>query len=334
MKKNHLVKIVCTFMVMVFVTGLALSCAQQKGGDVDIEYYTCPMHPQIHRDEPGNCPICGMKLVPVHKEHTESDMTNHTQQVLISEDKQKMMGVTAASVQTRPVKKTIKTFGRVAFDPKLAAAQKEYVEIVKSSPSLENAARNRLKIMGMSEEEINELKKTRHVGSNLYLPDGKDKFWVYATVYENDRDLISIDMPVVVKAASPEDEIVNGIVRGLSPVVEEMSRVTTARIEVIDENIFLKPNTPVDVYFEADLGHALVMPKTALIDTGEKKIAYVIHDQTHLEPREIKTGAVAEDDVVVVSGLTEGERVVTNATFLVDSEAQLRGLGQAVGHQH
>ena len=102
----------------------------------EIDYYTCSMHPQIHRDHPGNCPICGMTLVPVYKQDVSSHETPH---VVIAQHEQTQLGLTTAPVQLKSLTRKIQTFGEVAFDPDLIATQKDYLEIQKSLPELEQA---------------------------------------------------------------------------------------------------------------------------------------------------------------------------------------------------
>jgi Cu(I)/Ag(I) efflux system membrane fusion protein len=156
---------------------------------------------------------------------------------------------------------------------------------------------------------------------------------VYATVYENDASLIAEGLSVTVKLSSKKNEEWHGIVRGLNPTLDAMTRSLMARIELDNVNVTLKPNTYVDVYFEIDLGNHLTIPKSALIETGERKIAYVIHDDEQFLAHDIAVLDEAGDNVIVASGLSEGDTVATNATFLIDSESQLRGNIQTE-HQH
>lgn len=331
MKIKNKMKILGMVVLVIFLTSVTVSCAHADK-DPNIDYYTCSMHPQIHRDEPGNCPICGMKLVPVYKQNATTQKTSQSNHLMIPPEKQKVIGITTETVKREPVIKTLRSFGKVAFDPQLAATQKEYVEILSASPSLEKSARTRLKLMGMSDSEIDELKKNRQTSSSLYLPDAQNKTWVYATVYENDVSLISEGLPVTIKKPLEKNGEWHGIVRGLSPTVEAMTRSLTARIELDEVAAGLKPNAYVDVYFKIDLGSQLIIPKSALIDTGERKIAYVIHDDEEFSAHEITVLDEAGDDVVIASGLSEGDTVATNATFLIDSESQLRGNVNV--HQH
>lgn len=323
MKTKNKIKILGMLTLMIFLSGVIVSCAHADK-DPNIDYYTCSMHPQIHMDEPGNCPICGMKLVPVYKENSPAQKESHEGHLKIPEDKQKMIGVTTATVKMTSVIKTLRAFGRVAFDPQLAATQKEYIEVLAVSPSLEKSARTRLKLMGMSDDEIDVLKKNRKSTSSLYLPDAQNKTWVYATIYENDAPLISEGMAITIKTPSGKNEKITGTVRSLSPTLDAATRTLTARIELNDTTT-LKPNTYVDVYFEIDLGSHLTIPKSAFVNTGERKIAYVVNDDEQFLAREITVIDEAGDNIVLGSGLNEGDIVATNATFLIDSETQLRG---------
>ncbi|RME10905.1 MAG: efflux RND transporter periplasmic adaptor subunit, partial [Aquificota bacterium] len=89
-------------------------------------------------------------------------------------------------------------------------------------------------------------------------------------------------------------------------------------------------------YFERPLGEALAVPESAVVDTGKRQIVFVEKEPGLYEPRRVRVGRRAEGYYEVLEGLREGERVVVRGTFLLDSEAQLRGVyGQEVkGHEH
>jgi Cu(I)/Ag(I) efflux system membrane fusion protein len=87
-----------------------------------------------------------------------------------------------------------------------------------------------------------------------------------------------------------------------------------------------------NVELEIDLGKRLVVPDEAVIDTGMRKIVYVQKDETNFEPREVVTGLRAEGSVEVLKGLSPGEKVAASGNFLIDSEAQLKGVVPV--HQH
>jgi Cu(I)/Ag(I) efflux system membrane fusion protein len=110
----------------------------------------------------------------------------------------------------------------------------------------------------------------------------------------------------------------------MDPVVASLTRSFKARIFVNNAQELLRPDTYVDVTFHINFGTHLTIPKSALIDTGNRKIVFVKKDNTSFEPKEVEVGAKTENDIEVLKGLHEGDQVVTNATFMVDSESQLK----------
>lgn len=295
--------------------------------ETKISYYTCPMHHQIHADHPGECPICQMKLVPVYQEgKVPVDAAPQNPSVIISPERQQLIGVKTETAQKKQVTKEIRTVGRIAFDPELAIAQREFVEIAKDVPALKSAAMSRLRLLGMGVEEIRALAKRGRVADNLYLPEAGESVWIYATLYPGEMDLVGMSAEISLPSGSQQW---TGTVRGIDPVVDPATRSVRARIEVPKLGGVLRPNTYVNVRLKVDLGEALTIPKSALIDTGERKIAYVAQAGGHFAQREIKVGAEAGEDVVILDGVQEGEPVVTNAAFLVDSESRLKATAEA-----
>jgi RND family efflux transporter MFP subunit len=112
------------FCLMLILALLATSCERNESKKpADVDYYTCTMHPSVRAQEPGNCPICGMTLVPV-KFHASGvaaasapETAPHTAVFNIPPQRQQLIGVTYAQVETRPLQSTIRALGVVAFDP-------------------------------------------------------------------------------------------------------------------------------------------------------------------------------------------------------------------------
>ncbi len=308
-----------------------------------ISYYTCPMHHQIHADKPGECPICHMTLVPVYKETspapTESEHPllsppagragkekNGDRSVIISPERQQLIGIKTTVARKENAIKTIRTSGRVAFDPELVVAQREFLEISKNVGSLRKAAISRLKLLGMSDEEIRSLEKKGRVSSNLYLPEKEDSVWVYATLYTAEANVVKTGMKVTITLPSSDEETFHGTIRTIDPVVDPSTRSVRARIEIPKAGGQLKPETFVNVSIQIDLGENLLIPKSAVMDSGTRKIAYVMTSEQTFEARTIKTGLELENDVIVIEGILENEKVVSAAAFLVDSESQLKNM--------
>jgi Cu(I)/Ag(I) efflux system membrane fusion protein/cobalt-zinc-cadmium efflux system membrane fusion protein len=85
----------------------------------------------------------------------------------------------------------------------------------------------------------------------------------------------------------------------------------------------------VNAAISVHLGRQMVIPTSAVLQTGSRAVAFIDHGNGNLEPRTVETGPQIDDSVVVLSGLKAGERVVTSANFLVDSEAQLQAAAGA-----
>ncbi len=316
-----------------------------------VSHYTCPMHPQIHEDHPGQCPICHMDLVPVYKQgfgpekEKESSSGEHVHgstqtkssrgEVSLSYERQQLIGLKRAVVEKKRFSREIHTSGRVAFDPELAVAIQEYLEVANRDPSLRRAAVSRLKLLGMGEDEIRQLSRRSSRYSNLYLPGRNDTVWVYADIYEQETSLIRPGQKARIYLSYGGGENFTGVVRSLSPTVDPRTRSIVARIEVSGTKGMLRPDTFVNVSLRIDRGISLVIPRSAVLFTGTRRIVFVIRDDSRFIPREVVTGVENEGEVEVLKGLKEGEVVAASATFLVDSESQLRSsVGEIQGESH
>lgn len=307
-----------------------------------ISHYTCPMHPQIHEDHPGDCPICHMKLVPVYKESPsvsplppageggppEAGRVREEGGVTISPDRQQLIGLTTGLVEKKIVTKEIRTVGRVAFDPDLAIAQREFVEIVKNVPSLKNASIQRLRLLGMSPEEIRDLERRGRPEAHLTLPEPGGPVWVYASLYEDEAPIVQTGATAKVAFGG---ETFSGTVRAVDPVIDPMTRTARARIEVPEAGGKLRPESYLTVSLEINLGEQMTVPKSAVIDTGERQIVFRVLEGTRFETKEIKLGPEAGETRVVLEGLSPGDVVATSAAFLIDSESQLKAAISGMG---
>ncbi|MBI3394381.1 MAG: hypothetical protein HY042_00955 [Spirochaetia bacterium] len=266
------------------------------------------MHPQIHKDEPGQCPICHMDLVPVFKEKPAAVDDAKPGTFEISNERQQLIGVKTVKLQRRHVVSVIRTTGKAAFDPDLAVAVREFVEIGRKDPELRSAGITRLKILGMGNEEISRLEKGGESYANLYLPEAGGTVWVYATVYQSE-------------------------VRSIAPIVDAKSRSVRVRIEVPQAGSVLRPESYVDVSIRVDHGTGIVVPASAVVDTGVRQVVYVA-EGNHFQARTVRLGVETEDGFLVTDGVKEGETVVSAATFMIDSESQLRASMAGQEHQH
>lgn len=148
--------------------------------------------------------------------------------------------------------------------------------------------------------------------------------WVIAQVYENE----SADA-VAGRVATLSPQYDTGVrLRGrislVYPTIDVESRTIRVRFEVPNPRLALKPGMFVNVELDARRARGLVVPDSALIDTGTRQIVFVEASPGQFEPREVTVGPRSAGQVVVNAGLTAGERVAVSATFLLDSESRLR----------
>jgi len=148
--------------------------------------------------------------------------------------------------------------------------------------------------------------------------------WVLADVYETDLPAVRVGMPAELGLSYLPGRTWRGLVTYIAPVVEEKTRTIKVRVEVDNADGQLKPEMFADVALRTALGEGLVVPESALLKTGERTLAFVDHGDGGLEPREVRVGAKVAEGVEVLVGLAEGERVVTAANFLLDSESSLK----------
>ncbi|MBI2925151.1 MAG: efflux RND transporter periplasmic adaptor subunit [Verrucomicrobia bacterium] len=175
-------------------------------------------------------------------------------------------------------------------------------------------------------------------GETLYEIADLSHLWLRAFVYESELPLISVGQDAVLNFPYLENRSFPTQVTFIYPHIEAQTRRGEIRLELDNPGHLLRPDMWANVEIDLKVGEKLTVPASAVIDTGQRYVAFVEGPDEHLEPREVKFGAKTDDYYEVVSGLKEGEQVVTRALFLVDSESQLKaaiaGMGAAGGHQH
>jgi Cu(I)/Ag(I) efflux system membrane fusion protein len=218
------------------------------------------------------------------------------------------------------------------------------------------AARQRLLFWDVTADDIARLEKTGEVGRtlDLHAPLGGyvvektavhgmrvtpadalfdiadlSKLWILADVYESDLPAVRQGMAAEIRLPYQPGRAFQGAVTYINPTVEPATRTIKVRIEVANEGDLLKPEMYADVLLRTDLGPALFVPDSAILKTGDRRLVFLDQGDGRLEPREIVLGARSEGGYQVLSGLQDGDRVVTSANFLIDSESSLKAALQS-----
>ncbi len=110
----------------------------------------------------------------------------------------------------------------------------------------------------------------------------------------------------------------------LKPQVDPQTRTTKVRLEAANPAMKLRPDMFVNVEFAIGGARQLTVPVDAVLNSGSKQTVFIDRGNGYLEPRAVETGDQIDDRIVITNGLKEGERIVTSANFLIDSESQLK----------
>lgn len=237
-----------------------------------------------------------------------------------------------------------------------------FPEVASSGNSLAESARRRLKLWDISDEQISALEQSGEPMKTLTLYSPYEGFvlekmifkgmnvmpgmamfkladlsvvWIYADIYEYELPLIRLGQVASVKLAYLPSETFTGKVIYIYPSLDARARTAKVRIELPNKNGSLKPEMYADVGIRIELGEKLAVPEGAIIDTGARQVAFVDKGSGYFEPREVKLGVKVDNYYEVIKGLKAGERVVTSANFLIDSESKFKeAVGGMGGMEH
>ena len=160
--------------------------------------------------------------------------------------------------------------------------------------------------------------------TKLYTIADLSTVWVYANVFQNDVGRLRPGDGAQVTVDAYPGRHFNGLIDQILPEVDPATRTVRVRLVFRNPGVVLKPGMYVNVAISVSLGRQLVIPASAVLQAGTRTIAFIDHGNGNLEPRTIEPGPQLDDSIVVLNGLKPGDRVVSSANFLVDSEAQLQ----------
>jgi Cu(I)/Ag(I) efflux system membrane fusion protein len=366
----------------------APSAAGPSAGGRPVLYWYDPMVPAQHFDKPGKSPFMDMQLVPRYA--GEGPVANAG--VAIDPTAQQSLGVRLASVQRGDFAANLDATGTLDFNqrdvaivqaraagfvqrvyarapgdvvrsgapiadllvPTWGGAQAEYLAVRSSGDAtLEAAARQRLRLLGMPEGLIDQVAKTGraqtvitiatpvggaiqsldvrqgmsvNLGQTLAQVNGLGTVWLNAAVPEAQGGQVQVGQGARAELAAFPGETFAGKVTAILPTAQGDSRTLTVRVELPNKGGRLKPGLFATVHLAGAAHPALSVPSEAVIRTGKRALVMVAGDGGRFQPVEVQLGREAGDRTEILAGLNEGQKVVASGQFLIDSEASLAGV--------
>jgi len=253
------------------------------------------------------------------------------------------------------------------YSPDLVSTQEEYLLALKAQSALGNhqlqevsggarslleAARRRLLLWDITEDQIAKLAQSGEVQKELVVyspaeghvtvrnafenmrvePDtpiytiaDHSVVWVHVDIYERDIPMVRLGQRAVMTVESFPDRQFSGKVTYIEPHVMEETRTLRARLEFSNPDLTLKPGMYADVKLHVPSTTVVAVPESAVLRTGERDIVFVDQGQGRMEVRQVQIGPRAGDYYEVRRGLKVGERIVVAGNFLIDAESKVQG---------
>jgi RND family efflux transporter MFP subunit len=228
-----------------------------------------------------------------------------------------------------------------------------FEEIRKGEKSLLEATRRRLELWDITPSQIRRLEETREIqknmvlyspsngivvrmeaaregmyiepGMNLYTIADISRVWVEADIYEYELPWIKLGQKATMTLSYYPGKDYEGKITFINPFLEPKTRTVKIRLEFDNPDFELKPDMYANIMISSEITKAgLAVPIQAVIHSGKRDILIIDRGEGKFEPREVKLGAEAEEYYQILEGIKEGEKVVTSAQFLIDSESNLR----------
>lgn len=231
-----------------------------------------------------------------------------------------------------------------------------------AAEDLVESTKRRLLLFGMTEEQIASLENSRKpiFATNVvspvsgvvtkklaveqqYVEQGQalleladlSRVWVEADVYEKQLPDVRVGQQVEITSAAHPGETFTGTVSFIQPLLTGSTRTARVRVDLPNRGLQLKPDMYVNVRIVGIPAPPHIMvPASAVIDRGRRQFVWVEASPGTYEPREVSTGGRHGEQIVIVSGIAEGDAIVVEGGFLLDSEAQLRSATAGGSHDH
>lgn len=227
--------------------------------------------------------------------------------------------------------------------------------ISQNGEGLVASARQRLMLYGVKEHQIRELERAGqpiirlpiytplsgvvteklvqqgqyvNVGDPLFNIADLSRVWVELEVYENELPNLRVGQAVELTSSAAPGRPLVGRVTLIYPFLDPKTRTVRARVELPNPGLKLKPEMYVNALLKIGLGSTVVLPVSAVIDSGKRQLVWVEREPGVFEPRPVQIGQRSGDKLQILSGIKPGEKVAVSGAYLIDSESQLRGGSQ------
>lgn len=233
--------------------------------------------------------------------------------------------------------------------------------ISQNGDGLVASARQRLMLFGVKESQIAELEKAgkptirlpiytplsgivieKMVQQGQYVNAGEVLFniadlsrvWVEIEVFENEVPYVRVGQQVEIRSSGDHTVSSRGMISFVYPFHDPKTHTVKARVEMPNPGMKLKPDMFVNAIIRVPLVKGIILPVTAVIDTGKRQVVWVETSTGMFEPRDVQVGERVEEKVQILSGIKPGDKVAVSGGYLIDSESQLKGGGGQDHSQH
>jgi len=317
----------------------------------EAEIWFCPMHKHYQTDKPGECPICGMRLIKKEsgmqlpkpegvsnegQSTTETPADNPAatvpQAFTITPEKQQMLRIELTKPQIRKLAMTLRLPAQVAYEPDLYTALIEYRQLAGQASSLPegvsggailSSAKLRVRQLGLGDDEIRQFAYSQTALSRLLTGTAAGQALISLQVSEGEIGLIKKGLSLTVTSNAYNEKKFTGRITGIGTLVDAKRRVFTVRGLVTDAGQSLRAQMFVAAEVKLDAGKGLSVPRGAVFNTGMRQVVFVKKNETEFVPREVKILG-GNDEFAIISGIEKDEDIVTSSAFLLDSEARVR----------
>jgi len=244
------------------------------------------------------------------------------------------------------------------YSPDLVTTQEEYVMAMRQgrvAKEVADTALNRLRLWNVPTSFIERLVTTQKIqrtvsfdapingiitdkqailgmyvtpDMQLYSLADLSRVWIMITLYEADLSRVNVGDAVNMKLPYDPTKKFAGTINYIYPEIDLNSRTVQARVEINNNDGFLRLGMFADIDIVKDLGETLALPVDAIIDTGMRSLVFIQTDSLVFEPKEIEIGPRVGGFVPVLGGLNSGDHVIINANFLIDAESKLQAVLQ------